>query len=122
MASDTDAPTAIALPILRAGARTTGACFQWGPALSYPRLQILMCRAETWSRLNAKSLHKPRHFPIGRKARAATARQQQRFRSHICKRRTRDRNAGFGGIPNQARDQARNFEQNKLRAACGIQT
>src|SRR2546430_9234664 len=56
---------------------------------------------------------KPRRFPAVRKARAAITPQQQRFRSRICKRRTHDRNVGCEGIPNQARDRARNFQQDR---------
>src|SRR5262249_32322863 len=101
MASDTVA-TAIALPILRAGVRTTAVCFRWARVLSYPRLRLLMSRSGIWSLLSARTSDKPRHFPAGRKARAAIALQQQRFPSRTCRRRTRDRNAGCGDIPDQA--------------------
>src|SRR4029450_6346483 len=118
-AATTDAalgPTAIALPILRAGVRTTAVCLRSAPALSCPRPPPLMSRAGIWSRLSARTLDKPPHFPAGRKPRAAIAPQQQRFRWRICKRRTHDRNAGCGGIRDQARDRGRNFQQNTLRA------
>ena len=49
-----------------------------------------MSPAGIWSRLNARISDKPRHFLAGRKARAATASQRQKFQSRIYKRRTHE--------------------------------
>src|SRR5206468_4721811 len=55
MASDTDAPTAIALPVLRADARTNATCSRWAQVSSCPRPPPSVPPAETSIRPSAKN-------------------------------------------------------------------
>src|ERR1700736_3278803 len=87
-------------------AQTSAACFQSGPKLSCPHPQFSRPRAETLSRLSAGNSDTLRPRPLDLKALAPKAPPRPKSRWHICKRKTRCRNAGYASTRDRAADRA----------------
>src|SRR6266404_9791480 len=87
-------------------AQTSAACFQSEPTMSCPPPQVSRPRAETLSRPNPGNSDTLRPRPLDLKALAPKAPPRPKSRWHICKRKTRCRNAGYASTRDRAADRA----------------